>query len=280
MRTYGQAPPIQAETMTIRTSDLVPAPTPPKIALEEYRDSDQEQERLRSLFQLIPGQGRSALDIGARDGYLSLRLAERFASVTALDLELPRIDHPSVACVRGDVRAMEFPRGTFELVLCAEVLEHLPPVLLPEACAEISRVARDKVLIGVPYRQDIRSGRTTCGRCRGKNPPWGHVNVFDKETLQRLFPDLRIEAIEYSGQTRDRTNFISAWLLDRAGNPWGSYNQEEPCIHCGARMLAPASRGLAQKLLSFVGQRLKDFQGRFLAPRPIWIHVLFSKPQA
>jgi hypothetical protein len=26
---------------------------------------------------------------------------------------------------------------------------------------------------------------------------------------------------------------VSTWLTDLAGNPWGVYDLEEPCIHCG-----------------------------------------------
>ena len=51
----------------------------------------------------------------------------------------------------------------------------------------ISRVARHAIVVGVPYRQDLRVGRTTCAACRGTNPPWGHVNSFDENRLKQHF---------------------------------------------------------------------------------------------
>src|SRR5437879_5559921 len=138
--------------------------------LTEYRSSAKEQTRIGDLLSLIPCTGQAALDIGTRDGYLAVRLTEFFSQVTALDLEKPAIDHTSVICVEGNVASLPFPDDAFDLVLCAEVLEHLPPGLLPKVAAEITRVTRGSAIIGTPHRQDIRIGRTTCYSCGQKNP--------------------------------------------------------------------------------------------------------------
>lgn len=248
--------------------------------LRDYRNSAKEQERIRSLFQLIPPKGESALDIGARDGYMSLRLAERFDTVTALDLEKVEIDHPAVRTLQGDITALDISDNSFDLVLCAEVLEHIPPALLTDACAEIARVARDRIVIGVPYRQDIRYGRSVCAACGGINPPWGHVNVFDERTLASLFPGLRVEETVLVGRSMDRTNFLSAFLMDLAGNPYGTYEQEEGCVHCGAVLKAPERLSLPSRAASFTAHWVREGLNMFSAPRANWIHLLLRKPAA
>ena len=43
--------------------------------LTDYRNSEREQARIKDLMRLIPPLGSSALDIGARDGFLSYLLA-------------------------------------------------------------------------------------------------------------------------------------------------------------------------------------------------------------
>jgi methyltransferase family protein len=252
----------------------IPAPA---RDLAAYRNSAKEQNRIRSLFNLVPLSGSSAVDIGARDGYLSLRLAERFDSVVALDLKAPDIAHPLVECVAGDVTRLQIPDNSFQLVLCAEVLEHIPPAGLAQACSEIARIAKDAVVIGVPYRQDTRHGRTTCVLCGCKNPPWGHANRFDEDSLRTLFRGLRIERIEYVGKSLERTNFISAFLMDLAGNPYGTYDQDEGCVECGARLQAPARRNLMKKAATFAALRLTSLVNRFYSPQATWIHVLFRK---
>lgn len=218
------------------------------------------------------------LDIGARDGFISKLLTDYFDSVTALDLEKPKFDFPGVVPVRGDVTGLDFPDNAFEVVCCLEVLEHIDPRDLPQACREIARVARHEVLIGVPNRQDIRIGQTTCSVCRKQTPPWGHVNSFDEERMLRLFPGMQPVSITFVGETKERTNALSAFLLDLAGNPWGTYSQEEPCRFCGAGLVAPAHNSLPQRALAHLAARLNQIQIRLGAPMPIWMHLLFHKP--
>jgi hypothetical protein len=241
-----------------------------------YRHRPEEQERIGNLIALLPNQIQSILDAGARDGYISLQLAANQLSVTALDLEKPEIDHKNVSNVKGDITCLEYPDGFFDAVLCAEVLEHLPERLLPRACAELKRVAKRHVLIGVPYRQDLRVARTTCYTCGAKNPPWSHINSFTKSRLIGLFDGMTVEQVAFVGQNRDCTNALSTWLLDLAGNPYGTYDQEEPCIRCGAKLLAPPERSLSQKVLTRIATRLNQAQRLLKRPQPSWIHVLFS----
>lgn len=245
--------------------------------LSAYRANEREQERVADLFKLVPTGGHRALDEGARDGYLSLRLADRFDSVVALDLEKPEIDDPRIQSVKGSAAELNFPDQDFDVVLCAEVLEHIPPDLLPVVCSELARVAKKTVVIGVPYKQDLRHGQTTCQSCGRSNPPWGHVNSFDERRLADLFPSLVLENVHFVGTTTAGTNVISAALLDFAGNPYGTWEQEEPCIHCGASIGSPPARTLPQRLATKLGVILNDLQGKFATPRGNWIHARFVR---
>jgi SAM-dependent methyltransferase len=244
-------------------------------ALAGYRSSPAEIARTRDLLAIVPKNLSTVLDIGARDGHFSQLLTEHFESVTALDLTMPRFDFDGVRPVQGDVSKLQFPDDNFDVVFCAEVLEHVPA--LQKACSEIARVARHAVVIGVPYRQDTRSGRTTCNHCGKTNPPWGHVNTFDEHKVRSLFPVYRATTTSFVGSTNERTNPFSTWLMDLAGNPWGVYDQDEPCIHCGKQMIPPTSRPFVKKLIAAMAVRLNRLQEPFNATHPNWIHMVFQK---
>jgi hypothetical protein len=244
-----------------------------------YRNSPREQARITDLINLLPNHLDSILEIGARDGFISRLLTSHSRYVTALDLERPSIDHPNIRCAKGDVTALNFPDASFDLVLCSEVLEHIPPAQLEKACKELARVAKRHVLVGVPYRQDIRMGRTTCNHCGGKNPPWGHVNSFDEVRLARLFPELSMQAISFVEIADKGTNFLACHLMDLAGNPYGTYSQEETCIHCGARIQPPPPRGFVQKALTRLAFYLTKLGQLFERPHANWVHILFDKPR-
>ena len=247
--------------------------------LTEHRESDTEQERSSSLFQLFPDNRHTALDIGARDGHFTKLLAQRFDHVTALDLSKPQIDHEKVSCVKGDVTNLTFKDNSFDFILCAEVLEHIPPTLLQKACEELCRVSNELILIGVPYKQDLRVDRTTCYSCGAKNPPWGHVNSFDEERLMKLFHPCKAIEIELIGSSNDFTNFISTALTDFAGNPYGTYFQEEACINCGKKLIPPPSRTLIQRIATKSASQLRRIQRSLSQPQANWIHILFKKDQ-
>lgn len=247
--------------------------------LSEYRASSSERQRTEDLVGLMPASGNVALDIGARDGHFSLLMADRFNKVIALDLTKPLISNPKVFCVEGNAESLEFADNFFDFVFCAEVFEHIPFPILAYVCNEIERVSNDKILIGVPYCQDIRFGRTTCYSCMGKNPPWGHVNSFDEGRLLKLFSNCSVLSISYVGISTEQTNWLSCLLMDLAGNPYGTYTQEEPCIHCGHALVFPPERNLIQKLFTKLAFWSQSLTAGFNRPRANWVHVLLSKNQ-
>jgi SAM-dependent methyltransferase len=243
--------------------------------LTRYRNSPAEIARTQDLMDIVPKNLSTVLDIGARDGHFSQLLTNHFESVTAVDLTLPQFDFDRVRAVQGNVTMLQFPDNSFDVVFCTEVLEHVPA--LRKACSEIVRVARHAIVIGVPYRQDTRFGRTTCNHCGQKNPPWGHVNTFDEHKLSGLFPQYRVIRSSLVGSTNERTNPFSTWLMNLAGNPWGTYEQDESCIHCGKQMSPTTSRHFAQNLIAAMALRLNRLQSRFNSTHPNWIHMVFRK---
>lgn len=246
------------------------------MSLIEYRTSANEKLRTNDLLALTPASGIRALDVGARDGFFSHLLAERFENVVALDLTKPNVSHPKVTCVEGNAAALQFADNSFDFVLCAEVLEHVPAKILPKVCSELQRVCCGQLLIGVPYRQDLRLGRTTCQRCGMTNPPWGHINSFDDTRLTSLFSGSSIAAVHLVGRSALRTNALAAKLMDIAGNPYGTYAQDEACIHCDGPIGEPSPRTVAKNVITKLGALTEKLSQVWTGQQTNWIHMLFN----
>ena len=242
-----------------------------QAALHRYRAGEAEQEREASLNRLF-GSGESVLDVGAKEGHYSRILAQRYRRVVALDLTKPNI--PDVECVAGDACNLQFRDGEFDAVLAAEVLEHIPDV--ETAAREIARVARKRVIIGVPYKQDIRIGRATCPGCGAIRPPWGHLHSFNEAKLRRLFSGMKVD-FEYVGKSRAVTNAVSTWLMDKAGNPWGCAYRRIPC-DCGTFYTPPEKLAVPQRMAAKLAVTINSVQTSLTKPRANWIHALFTKP--
>lgn len=120
--------------------------------------------RYSTLIKEIPPGAKKILDIGCGDGYLASRLALAFpgASVVGVDQEAGGIriarekcsGIPNVKFVVSTCEALEFEDRSFDVVVLADVIEHLgnPDGMV----AEIGRVlSRDgTAIITTPNRQD------------------------------------------------------------------------------------------------------------------------------
>ena len=241
------------------------------------RESSAEQSRIADLLGIIGGQGQRMLDAGTRDGYLAKRLVDRFDEIIALDLQRPAFEHEKITTVAGNITQLDFPAGHFDLVLCAEVLEHLSGNDLASACRELARVCSKQLVIGVPFHQDLRFGRTTCGNCGRENPAWAHISSFDLAKLKSLFAGLTVHKVSYVGAHHARTNWLSTRLLSLAGNPYGPYRQLEPCIHCDAQLRAPTTRNFAQRVMSKMAMLIQQAQDVCTPPQAKWLHIDFRK---
>lgn len=244
--------------------------------LSESRERPVEQERIRNIIGLAP-PGKKILDVGARDGYLSRLLTDKYDEVTALDLVKPQFTGDRIITIAGNAASLEFPDNYFDSVICAEVLEHIPSPHLEKACSEICRVAQRNVVIGVPYKQDTRVGRTTCLSCGRKNPPWGHVNEFDESRLRKLFEPMQVQRQAFIGSNDAKTNIVSTFLMDLAGNPYGTYTQEEHCVYCDSKLVPPGKRSICSKVLGKVAINIDRIQKSFSSATPNWIHMHFVK---
>jgi trans-aconitate methyltransferase len=112
-------------------------------------------ERLHGLFVAAQPASR-VLEIGVGEGFLSGYLSERFPekSFTGLDLaehdlvnlrqKFPRID-----ARQGSIYDLSGLEPPYDLVLCCEVLEHLPDV--PRALDQLASLGAKHYLLTVPH---------------------------------------------------------------------------------------------------------------------------------
>jgi len=131
----------------------------------------------------------SILEVGAGPHGLGCCLPYHFVGV---DTSYPEKPVPTQQAVKASATRLPFPDRTFDLVLCIEVLEHLPIDERPEVVEELCRVARDKIVITHPSGTLARlcdhllAFLSDALRFLGKTkPPWL------VEHLQNPYPDPR-----------------------------------------------------------------------------------------
>jgi 2-polyprenyl-3-methyl-5-hydroxy-6-metoxy-1,4-benzoquinol methylase len=106
------------------------------------------RHRLQKLMRrLLPerGEGLRLLDVGCGTGHHLAQLRQQGFDVAGVDgssemITLAQASNPGVVIRQGDVEALPFPSGGFDVVVCVEVLRYLPG--LSDCLREMVRVLR------------------------------------------------------------------------------------------------------------------------------------------
>ena len=124
----------------------------------------------------------SILDAGCGEGFTlemlrKQRIGKKHEGIDFLKtaIEIGRKVHPKVKLKQASIYKLPYPKNSFDIVLCTEVLEHLEKP--QEAVKELFRVSKKYVLVSVP-NEPIFMGSNFL---RGKNwSRWGndieHIN--------------------------------------------------------------------------------------------------------
>jgi ubiquinone/menaquinone biosynthesis C-methylase UbiE len=149
---------------------------------------------LDRTFGQVSGDGHGppeqALEVGCGEGVVADRIHRRWGEVVALDLpdaglradwrhyRGPRFLHASA-------HALPFADNRFDVVVAAEVLEHLPDPV--QGLQEMARVGRRHLVLSVPREPVFRSCNLVAGRYLrdlGNTP--GHLNHWSRRSFVRF----------------------------------------------------------------------------------------------
>jgi len=161
--------------------------------------SPEDTDRIKSIAGNIPEGVQSLLDAGCGNGMFLHYLRENETSIERLcGVERSRA---ALSLVKGEkfeasIEEMPFDANEFDLVSCLEVLEHLPVSTFDSALSELCRVAREYIIITVPFDQDLTVGMTVCPSCSCRFNADYHVRSFREKTLSRLFDGRGFECME------------------------------------------------------------------------------------
>lgn len=151
-----------------------------QFGADEARRAYTENDWKRISFVMekaIPGV--SVLDVGTGQGHLSNAMAcsGRYANVATIDIKRSTKYHQYFPHERMEmsVTDMTFLDNAFDVVVCLEVIEHLPDeVSVERALRELNRVASKQLLVSIPLFEPLPLPRY-------------HHHRFDTQKIQTMF---------------------------------------------------------------------------------------------
>jgi SAM-dependent methyltransferase len=142
------------------------------------------------LVEFVRGLGRveRALDVGCGDGRLTAeldaaQLTAADVSAVALQRARRRLAHARLVELEPDA-PLPLPDAAFDLVLCAETIEHVRDVQL--LLSEIRRVLRPRGMIALTTPAHLPLGRRP-------DPLSPHLRQFTRRSLARLLEEMGFE---------------------------------------------------------------------------------------
>jgi SAM-dependent methyltransferase len=134
-------------------------------------------------------RGKKVLDVGSSQGLVmdELKVAELAVCVDLAEAYLRVAQEHGHRAVVADGEVLPFQSGTFDVVICSGVLEH---VLNPEAVLEeIARLLKQAgtVFVLVPWEEDLGQYQAYKGTYE-----FTHLRSFDEEAIRDLFRGFRI----------------------------------------------------------------------------------------
>ncbi len=197
-----------------------------------------EQARIEGVLKLIPPEVGSILDVGCGDGRITNRLADRYPRVVGVDISEAALQHVKAETVQASVESLPFKDCSFDLVLATELLEHLPKAIYHKAIAEMKRVAKEWIVISVPWKEQLSIGQAHCTRCGVVFHVNYHYRNFRSSSLKRLFcPEFRLVTYRQVGGERAYYHPLLLWIKQYIGGIWAR-TPSTVCPRCGVLLHA------------------------------------------
>jgi ubiquinone/menaquinone biosynthesis C-methylase UbiE len=149
---------------------------------------------LDRVFQQVAddpaGAPKRALEVGCGEGVVADKMQRRWGEVVALDLPDAGLRaewrrYPEPRFLHASAHQLPFEDDQFDVVVAAEVLEHLPDPV--RGLREMARVGRRHLVVSVPREPIFRSCNLLAGRYvrdLGNTP--GHLNHWSKRGFVRF----------------------------------------------------------------------------------------------
>jgi SAM-dependent methyltransferase len=234
-----------------------------------------ERERIELTTSVIPPDCNRILDVGCGDGRLSQTIRQgRECFLVGLDLSMTGLRRLSGTKCCASAAKLPFKSRSFDLVVSTEMLEHLPEEIYTQVLREMSRVAKQAILITVPNEENLDENLAHCRSCGNRFHIWGHLRSYSESTLASLFTEFRLEKSVAFG---DEVETYNTRLLSIRHNLAGGFAWEDrtACYFCRSTV-RPAPRR------PFLHRVCDSLNARFWAPfskRPAWLLGLYSRSE-
>lgn len=181
---------------------------------DEFFDDKADIPFVDTLVRTLPN-GSRVLDIGSGPGQFSKYLTEKGCVVEGIDvsnemLAIARAKVPNVPFTKMDMRKLEYADHTFDGILAAYSIIHIPTPELPGVLLEIRRVLKPKGCALFIVQEGEADRVVDEPLAKGEKV---FMNFFGKERLNHLMASAGFEIIEQSISEQTSEDVLSGKII-------------------------------------------------------------------
>lgn len=233
--------------------------------------NDYVRSKIAAIKKIIPDEVMTIIDVGCGNGMISNELRQQW-DIIGIDRSITALRHVLSPRVSADIQALPFADESFDLVLCSEVLEHLPGSLLYHAVSEMMRISRKYLLITVPYREYLPKNHIKCPFCAHIFNASYHYNSFDSDKLTSLFSNAKVLSKFYRGKQVRQYNPVLLKIKQNVGHSYARFSTDRYFICSNCQQHFRYVRKV--NVISLLCDGLNRLLSR---KRPYWLGMLFIK---
>jgi len=235
-----------------------------------------QYERIEETLSMIPSGIQSILDIGCGDGSITNQIIAPL--VIGMDASPDALKNVKSKKAVANINNLPFKNKSFDLVMCAEVIEHLNIDSYQQALCEIARVASKYILITVPFKEWLELSFARCISCGCIFHSSYHVRSFGFGELKNLLTQFGFECkdLRYICPilSADRTTKFEIFIRHRLAREYLTHSEFAVCPLCGYIVVQRPKRNLIGWICAIIRLMQKIFLRK---AKPYWIGVLYYR---
>lgn len=212
----------------------------------------------QAIIDFFPASVKTAIDIGCGDGKLTQAIINQTAcDMVGLDCSQEALSRCCFKTIQAHATQLPFQEAQFDLVLTADMLEHLSDHDEKKAWGELFRITRQWLFVAVPFREQLLEATARCHHCQKLYHVNWHQRAYDWPALIKQTPEnFVVESIILTGEPWSPYHRIETQYRRHVLDEWSGW-KESFCPHCKKEGTDPDPiQPLPQSIVTALGDRI------------------------
>jgi len=166
------------------------------------------RNKIEKVFELIPSNVKTIIDIGCGDGTITNQLAKKY-DVTGVDRSKTALSFVKTKKILSSSEKIDMPDKSFDMVFSSELLEHLEDKVFYATIKEMKRISKKYIFLTVPNNEILGKDFIKCPNCGWIFNRAYYLRSLNLKKIKAYFPEYKvIKNFNYGSGKRGYNKFL------------------------------------------------------------------------